>query len=322
MPRESRNRSAPLDNPDARAIRMASQYEGVLTLAELAKCGLPRSTVAARTRRGWLTRVHDGVYAVGRIELTPTGQFIAAVKACGPVAALSHRSAVIYYGMQDWADRVIDVTVRSSGTRCHDGIRVHRSKLLTRPDLRFRGGIWVVSPEWALLGLASQARKEELTASIRRGFSQKLVSVRSLAAVLGRAGPVRGRRNFSRVLSHGYRPTRSVLEDIVLDLIVEAGFEIPEVNKRLIIAGRPVYPDFRWPDKRLIVEADSRTWHDDPISRAADAERQAILEASGERLVRVTVEQATVGRKQTIERITHALAPAPSFASVGSVRPS
>ena len=51
----------------------------------------------------------------------------------------------------------------------------------------------------------------------------------------------------------------------VLDLIVDAGFELPEVNQRLVIAGRTLYPDFRWPEQRLIVEADSRTWHDDPM---------------------------------------------------------
>ena len=43
-------------------------------------------------------------------------------------------------------------------------------------------------------------------------------------------------------------------------------------------------PDFRWPEQRLVLEADSATWHDNPLAREDDAERQALLEAHGERV--------------------------------------
>ncbi len=42
------------------------------------------------------------------------------------------------------------------------------------------------------------------------------------------------------------------------------------------------------PRSGLIVEADSKEWHDDPLARYDDAERQAELEAAGERVLRVT----------------------------------
>jgi very-short-patch-repair endonuclease len=42
---------------------------------------------------------------------------------------------------------------------------------------------------------------------------------------------------------------------------------------------------------RLIVEVDSREWHDDPLARLDDAQRQAELEACGERVLRVTSAQ-------------------------------
>lgn len=299
-------------------MRLASESENVLDLGELRSCGFTCNSVAARVRRGWITRIHQGVYAIGQSELSQIGRFIAAVKACGSDAALSHSSCAVFWQMAEWEDRPIDVTVASAHARCHQGVRAHRSKLVGRRDVRFRSGIWVVSPEWALLGLASQVGEETLKAAIRRGFARELVSVRSLAAVLGRAGPVRGSRKFARILSQGYRPARTVLEDVVLDLIVDGGFEVPEVNRRLVVDGRPLYPDFRWPEQRLIVEADSRMWHDDPISRANDAERQAILEADGERLVHVTFEQATAGRAQTLERIGQAGAPRPPSPAKGA----
>jgi hypothetical protein len=52
-------------------------------------------------------------------------------------------------------------------------------------------------------------------------------------------------------------------------------------------------------------------WHDTPQARADDAERQALLEAHGERVVRVTWAQATAHAAQTLRRIEAAGAPTP-----------
>ena len=66
----------------------------------------------------------------------------------------------------------------------------------------------------------------------------------------------------------------------MLDLILAGGFQHPDVNRPLTIDGRRVIPDFRWPTQRLVIEADGAEWHDNPIAREDDAERQAILEAT------------------------------------------
>ena len=47
------------------------------------------------------------------------------------------------------------------------------------------------------------------------------------------------------------------------------------------------YPDFRWPEQRLVIEADGAAWHDNQLAREDDAERQALLKAAGERVLRV-----------------------------------
>jgi very-short-patch-repair endonuclease len=70
-----------------------------------------------------------------------------------------------------------------------------------------------------------------------------------------------------------------------------------------------VIPDFRWPEQKLIVEADGAAWHDNALARADDAERQALLEADGERIVRVTWHQAVTQPHQTIARLRGAGAP-------------
>lgn len=109
--------------------------------------------------------------------------------------------------------------------------------------------------------------------------------------------------NLNRILATGPVPTRSELEDVILDLILEGGLAHPVVNHPLLLAGRRVIPDFRWPRQQVTVEADGAAWHDNPTARVDDADRQALLEASGERVLRITWDQAITKPSQTLERI-------------------
>ncbi|HLM31639.1 MAG TPA: DUF559 domain-containing protein [Solirubrobacterales bacterium] len=133
--------------------------------------------------------------------------------------------------------------------------------------------------------------------------------MREIVALLSRVGPVKGSRRLADVVATAPAPTRRALEDVVLDLLLDAGFEHPEVNKPLIVDGQRIIPDFRWPAQRLIVEADGAAWHDGKVTREDDARRQAVLEAAGQRVVRVSWEQAIAQRAQTVRRVEAAGAP-------------
>jgi very-short-patch-repair endonuclease len=61
--------------------------------------------------------------------------------------------------------------------------------------------------------------------------------------------------------------------------------------------------------QRLVVEADGAEWHDERLAREDDADRQAILEAHGERVIRVTWAQTVREWRQTLARLTRAGAP-------------
>ena len=121
-------------------------------------------------------------------------------------------------------------------------------------------------------------------------------------------GPKRGRKKLARILATGAAPTQSELEDAVLDLVLRGGFSHPLVNEPLFLAGRRIVPDFLWPEQRLVIEADG-PHHDDPLERAADKERQRILEAHGYRVIRVTWAQAIARPGATLGRIGEAGAP-------------
>jgi very-short-patch-repair endonuclease len=225
-------------------------------------------------------------------------------------AVLSHLSAAMLWGFIDRDDdHLPEVTVIGAGTRVHPGIRAHRTKSLHPRDRRSHQGIPLTGPARTLLDLAARLDGRPLRLAVRRAQGTHRVNVREICKVIARRGPCRGSRRPATVIAEGPAPTRTVLEDVVLDLILRGGFVRPDVNKPMRIDGRRVVPDFRWPEQRLVVEADGGAWHTGPVAERDDAERQALLEAHGERVLRVTWEQALTRSTQTLQRLRAAGAP-------------
>jgi very-short-patch-repair endonuclease len=110
-----------------------------------------------------------------------------------------------------------------------------------------------------------------------------------------------------------------VLEDVVLDLMLAGGLAHPDVNRAMVLGTRTVIPDFRWPDQHLVVEADGAAWHSGAVARVEEAARQALLEAHGERVIRVSWAQAVSRPAETLARIRHAGTPPARGVSGSSV---
>jgi very-short-patch-repair endonuclease len=240
---------------------------------------------------------------VGHPNVPLEGEFLAAVKACGTGAFLSNYAAGSLWGVVEWDARYPEVTVTGVGTRRHPGIRMHRTTIFAPEDARRHRGIPVTSPVRTAYDLAMQLPYRPLRRAVRQAVSLHLLDVEGLARALPRLGRRRGASKIRRILVEGPPPTRTALEDVVLDLILEAGLEAPDVNVPLVIDSRRIVPDFRWPKRRLVIEADGAAWHDHKIAREDDAERQALLEANGDRVLRVTWDQALRRRKESLARI-------------------
>jgi very-short-patch-repair endonuclease len=290
------------------ARRAATEWS-VLSVDELYACGLSPTAVAGRVLNGHLHPMYRGVYAVGHAKPPLEGFFLAAVKACGHSTLLSHYAATAHWNMLPWDARILEVTVIGSATSTHEAIRVHRTGCLDPRDRRCHRGIPVTSPARTLLDLAgTRITDKRLRRAVREGLATKRVTIAELVDVLARHPGRRGSRRLAAIVAAGV-PTRSELEDATLDLMLRGGFAHPDVNVALVLAGRRVVPDFRWPDQRLVVEADGAAWHDNPLAREDDAERQALLEAHGERVIRVTWEPVVARPRQTLARIKAAGAP-------------
>ena len=262
---------------DERLAKLATAQQGVISVGQLYKLGFDRDAVARRVRSGRLHRIHRGVYAVGHTVLNRNARVLAAVLAAGDEAVLSHRSAAILWGIHRSNAAKIDVTVpRTCGFRSTRTIAVHRPRL--PPAQTKHAGIPVTTPGRTLQDLAIAVPRRTLEKAAEMAEALRLhveldpdhPGAARLAAVLDRHD-----------LDH---TTRSPLEDDFLELCDRHGIPRPLVNTH--VEGFEV--DFVWPEARLIVETDSRTWHDTAKAFERDRVRDARLTAAGWRVVRFT----------------------------------
>jgi very-short-patch-repair endonuclease len=280
---------------DLAVARLAERQHGAVSTAQLRAAGLRRTPVDTRVRRGWLHRVHRGVYAVGHAGLSFRGRMWAAVLACGgaDLVALSHWTAAAIWDLSPPPARGVDVTTAGEG-RSMEGVRVHRSRALAPLDdvVRQADGLPVTTVARTLVDLAGTAAPHRLERLCHRAEVLRHLDAAEVHRRLA-FGRRPGARNLRRALATLARAepqrTRSELEERFLALVAGAGVPRPLVNAR--VGGYEV--DFLWPDRRLVVETDGAATHLTPAAFEADRRRDAALQLAGFRVVRLTWRQVT-----------------------------
>jgi hypothetical protein len=143
-----------------------------------------------------LIRLYRGVHAIGHVEKAREVAWLAAVKACGPGAALSHLdSGELWKFLEPDEGHLPHVT--APGNRSVPGIRVDRSALDAR-DVMHRRGIRVTSPARTLIDLASTLSEQALRHAVRQAQGGRLLSVPYMLRTLDRLGPRRGTHTLRR----------------------------------------------------------------------------------------------------------------------------
>jgi hypothetical protein len=233
---------------------LAKRQHGVVSVRQLTgTLGYSRRWVGHKCEVGFLHRLYTGVYAVGHTDLSPHGECLAAVLACGPRALLSHYSAAWLWGLARHSPAPFHVTGPSPRV-ARGSIRLHRSSSLTDADRALVDNIPVTSVARTLLDQAARVPERHLRRLIKRAEELGIFDLGAVHDVLDRNRGHHGARRLRRVLAL-YEPppfTRSDFESLVYEAILAAGLPVPRVN--YVVAGMEV--DLYWPEHRFAVELD------------------------------------------------------------------
>jgi very-short-patch-repair endonuclease len=253
----------------SRVWGLARLQHGVVSHAQLVELGLSPEAIRHRVAKGRLHRIHRGVYAVGRPELTQQGIWMAAVLRVGPDAYLSHQPACAHWGLSRPPRGPIDVSLNAAVFRQLPGIRVHRRPSLPDEDLTVHDGIPITTPTRTLIDLATILTPNRLEAAVNEADVLDLVDPETLRNALDDRKGQRGVGPLRAILDrHTFRLTETELERRFLRIVRRARLPIPDTQVRL--AGRV---DFYWPDLGLVVETDGLRYHRTPSRQARDNRR-------------------------------------------------
>ncbi len=225
-----------------------------------------RRDVAKAVERGVIVRTSRGCYAL------PEGdEAVAAAHACGGI--LSHASAALGWG---WAVKTVPdrphvtVPVKRKITRDVTGIHLHRRDLLPEQITDGRTGR-DLTLEQCLRSLRFDEALAIADSALRSGYSAE--RLRALSVDARGPGSAMLRKVAHAADGSAANPFESVLRAICIDV---PGLEVrPQVR---IGAARVDLADEHL---RLVLEADSFTWHGDRRALRRDAQRYNRLVVDG-----------------------------------------
>lgn len=256
----------------------------VLSFDELREAGLTARQIEERDGT-LLHRLHRGVYAVGRPDVSFLGACRAATLACGEGSAVSHITAAGVHRIRQSAGRIHVSGPRS--LRGHPGLYVHRPRSLPLIDIVEVEGVAVTSVARTLLDLAATASVDDLGRWIHQAVVERNFDQRETWAVCQRHPHHRGRPRLAAALALEVVPVRSGLERAFLAAVRAAGLPAPAVNATYWTGQAWEEVDFSWPAAGLIVEVDGERYHATRWRRRRDSAKDARFRAIGWRVERV-----------------------------------
>lgn len=281
---------------DQRIAALADRFHGVVDVGQLRSIGASRTQIGKRIRSRRLVPLYRGVYAVGHRRLTSSGRWLAAVRALGPGAVLSHGQAAALRNLRPSRGGRIHVTVPKGGRAKRSGLIVHRTVDLPAEHVIVHDGIPVTTPARTLAALAGTLDKPALARALEEAEKHGLLDVPSLlAASAGRPGAIR----ITELVAHELPHTRSEFEAAFDDLCDRYGIPRPLMNTQ--VAGFEV--DAYWPDLNLVAELDSWRHHGTRAAFERDRERDAELHARGIATLRFTYRQVTTRQRWVASRL-------------------
>jgi hypothetical protein len=278
---------------------------------QLLGLGLSDEAIDHSVATGRLYPIFRAAFAVGHSRIGSHGRMLAAVLACGEGTVVSHGTAAFLLGLWDRPPKLIDAIAPIESGRKIDGIRRRHVLPPSAAEVEVRAAIPCTSPSRTMADLAGVSGTQSLRRTVERAAVLGLLDVPAIDATLGRRRR-RGSPKLRMVLDdwRGQDDStrlRSELEARLLALIVAEGLPAPLCNQIVKAAGRSMEVDLLWPDRKLIVEADGRRFHDHTVAFDRDRRRDRDLGRAGYRTLRVTWQHLEQEPGETIAAIRDGL---------------
>ena len=247
--------------------------------------GISHARIQRWCGQGRLTRVHNGVYALGYRHPEPVAVAMAAVLACGDGAVLSHDSAAALWGWRRWP-QVPEVS--ATRARARPGIKTHQPRSLPRTNVTRQLGVPVTSPERTIREIESRLTRKQFTRMVKDASLQRRLDE---AAV-------------TRLLGYPAEPTRSEFEEAFRRFCRRFG--LPAAQTLETVHGYEV--DALFAEQRLVIELDGWEFHKGRVAFGDDRDRDADLLSFGYETVRITWERLHETPEREAARLKRILA--------------
>ena len=203
---------------------------------------------------------------------------MAAVRASGPEAVLSHRSAAALWGFGKEHPDYVEVSVRRPSEARLPGIRCHRRPSLPAEEITTRLHIPLTEPVRTLIDLATAVGPKTLERAINEADKHDVIDPDRLRRALDDHAGEPGIRPLRRILDkHTFRLSDDELERLFRPLAASAGLPTP-LTKQIV---NEFEVDFFWSDLGLVVETDGWRYHRTPSAQTRDALRFQTHTAAG-----------------------------------------
>jgi hypothetical protein len=262
---------------------------GLVTIARLKQLGFSKKEVRGLVAHGDLRRVHRGVYADGRTQLSDRGRLHAALLALGRGSWLPGETGAAAWGLTTGVPAVIEVALVADHTPRHPGLRVRRVVHPPHPsEIKTRNGLRVSSIPRLLIEAAAQgASTDDVHTLVDAAARKNLLNVEELVVTLDRNKGCRGTAKVTAAcatyLPHPGR--KSILEQS-FDRWLADHPEIPEPQRNIYLG--PWEIDCYWPKHQLALELDGREFHIAALDFERDRLKDAWLQRNGNRVLRVS----------------------------------
>lgn len=294
---------------DNRIAELASGHRFLITRDEVFDLGGSDEMVVSRLESGLWTRVHPGVYQIDRRPLDWESRLLAAALACGADARVSHRAALVLWGMDGVTRAPLEVTMPFGNLAVPDGVIVHRSRRAT-PKREHRG-IPVSSPERTILECSLYLPPITLGKALDSAIRLTLTTIDRVWLMLATEGGrgVKGTRRLKQVLKDRTQDTAtdSGAEFELLYHMKRRGLPMPVLGFEIQTDSGRRIPDLAWPDRNKGVEVDGIDAHDSADKLDDDLTRQNDLMNLGLDIRRFSARQIRRDPQGVVDQISQFL---------------